>query len=236
MNMQILIFILLFSVTIASSGQKMVGYKFIGSREYKYNHKGERIEKQTFDADNNRESFVCYKYDVNGNKIETLKFSKDSVLLTRYVYFFNAENHKIRNIKIDYEENEETHKTYFNNEKGENIRTEYFDANGLIKYSEVDYTEKGEFQSRKSFSKDGKLSYAYDYEYLYKNGRVVLKKRFSKGKLASITSYEYDKNGFKISYASHYVSNRRTSKKRLYKYNNEGQCVQSLVYEKIKSK
>jgi len=157
-------------------------------------------------------------------------------LLARYVYFFNAENHKIRNIKVDYEKAIETRKAYINNDKGENIRTEYFDAVGLTKYSEIAYTNKGEFKSRKIFDKAGKLTSGYDYEYTYENGQVTEKKRFSEDELASKTLYKYDENGYKISYSSNYVSSRRTSKKRLYKYNSKGQCVRSLVYEKIKTK
>lgn len=236
MKIKILVLILLFGVNFGSKGQEIEGYRFVGSREYRYNHKGEKIEKRSFNANHQLESFVNYIFDVNGNKIESLKYSNDSVLLARYVYFFDAENYKIRSIKVDYKNDVETRKNYINNEKGENIRTEYFDADGLTKYSEVTYTDTGEFKSRKSFDRNGELSSAYDYEYLYKNGKILEKQRLSKAKLASKTVYEYDDNGFKTSYSSNYVSIRRTSKKRLYNYNEHEQCIQSLVYEKLKTK
>jgi hypothetical protein len=221
-------------MNIVVKAQEIDGYKLIGLRDYRYNEKGEKVEKRIYDVDHNLLGFVCYKYDINSNKIETLKYSSDSILLVRYVYFNDAENFRIRNIKVDYERAIETRKTYFNNETGENIRTEYFDAEGLTKYSEMTYTDNGEYKRWKSFDKDGNMISDYAYQYVYENEKVIEKRRLSEDDLVSLTRYEYDKNGFKISYSSDYVSSRITNKKRLYQYNASGQCVSSLVYELIK--
>ncbi|WP_421920775.1 hypothetical protein [Marinifilum sp.] len=220
-----------------SFAQDIEAYTLIGSRKYAYNKKGERIEKQSFDAENKRISFVHYIFDEKGNKIESLKYHGDSTLLSRYIYIYSPENLRIKSIKCDYIKNTESRKVYINNDKGENVRIEYFNDNGLSKYTVITYTEKGEYESRLNYNENGLLTSETYYRYIYKNNRIVEKDKYNGANELTLHSiYEYDEKGRKHSYSSKYASSRRKSKKRIYQYNSKGQCVRSLVYESIKTK
>ncbi|NOU61131.1 hypothetical protein [Marinifilum caeruleilacunae] len=223
--------------SVAACAQEIEGFQFVGSRQYAYNSKGERIEKRTFNAKGSLLSFVHYKYDENGNKIESLKYQSDSIIQKRYVYFYNLENQKVKSIKCDYIKGKESSKVYLHNSRGEISRTNYYSGGRLLQYTELLYSDKGELDSRKNFNKDGELTSENHFEYKYQNHRIIEKKKFSGAdNLLSTTTYLFDKKGRKVSYSNSYVSSKRSNKKRFYQYNAKGQCVGSKVYEFISTK
>lgn len=65
----------LLCVIQVSNGQKIENYNFIGSRTYRYNHQGEKIEKHKFSKDK-LVSKTLYKYDKNGQHVNSLVYEK----------------------------------------------------------------------------------------------------------------------------------------------------------------
>lgn len=235
MNKKSILFLLLL-ISFSIKAQRFEDYEFVGSRRYIYDETGLRTEKKTYDSDHKLVSFVHYKYDVHNNKIATLKYNKDSTLLLRYIYMYDANCFKIKSLKYDYFKNKESQKVYWNDEHGNNIRTEYYEFKELIKYTEISYTASGDFNSCKTFSKNGKLESEVRYDYLFKNELIVEKTRYSGEKIVAKSIYGYNENGEKISHISNYSSGKRDSKKRIYSYDSKGNYIQSMVYKKLKNK
>ncbi len=227
--------LLLSSVAFQQSIKEIKGYQLSGVREYTYNEKNERTGKLIFDAAMNLESFVHYLYDANGNKIETLKYNNDSVLIARYIYVYNN-GLKIKSFKYDFEKQEESVRLYKHNEKGQIIRTEYFSNHELNRYVDATFTVKGEYENRKTYDAEDKLKYESKYRYVYEQGKLIEKSRLSgSGKLQTKTIYNYNPDGSESGYDRQYFSAKK-DKKRRYRYNKNGQCIGSLVYESIEAK
>ena len=205
--------------------------ELIGSREFAYNKKKERVEKRVYDAAHKLTGFVAYKYDLHGNKIETLKYSGDSVLLVRYVYLYDKNNLRIKSQKIDYGEEKESSKLYFYNSEGRNIRTEYWYDSKMRKYVSQTFNKHDNVQSKSTFnSNDEKIS-KYTYKYILKNELIQEKWKFDKnGELISKSTYKYNKEDLKTEYTIKYNGGKRDSKQRFYHYE-DGLCVCSKVYK-----
>jgi hypothetical protein len=198
------------------------------SNEYdhqiKYDEKGNKIEKNSYNSDGSLSSRYTYKYDEKGNKIEKNSYNSDGSLSSKDTHKYDEKGNKIEDNTYNFGGSLRFKGTHKYDEKGNKIEDNYYNSDGSLRSRYTyKYDEKGNKIEGNEYYSDGSLRSRYTYKYDEKGNKIEENEYNSDGSLARKWTYKYDEKGNKIE-ENEYNSDGSLNSKNTYKYEYDKQC------------
>ena len=141
-------------------------------QQIKYDEKGNKIERNSYNSDGSLVNKWTYKYDEKGNRTEANTYNSDGSL----------------NLKLIFKYDEKGNITELNG---------YISDGSLVGKDAYKYDEKGNKIEHKKYDSDGSLYFKYTHKYDEKGNEIEYNGYNSDGSLENKNSYKYefDKQG-----------------------------------------
>ena len=202
-------------------------------QQIKYDEKGNKIERNSYNSDGSLVNKWTYKYDEKGNRTEANTYNSDGSLNLKLIFKYD-EKGNITELNGYISDGSLVRKdAYKYDEKGNKIEHKNYDSDGSLyfKYTHK-YDEKGNEIEYNGYNSDGSLDSKWTYKYDEKGNVIEMNEYNSDGSLGRKNSYKYDEKGNEIEYNG-YNSDGSLENKNSYKYefDKQGNWIKQIKFK-----